>query len=79
LTRYLHLRNPDNQIGAALLAAKTGVLIVSVLFTLVLMNQAALACSCVGPGGLYILSNNAAVFSGQVLASGIWQRTGWFL
>jgi hypothetical protein len=51
-----------------LLAAKMCVVNASVLFSLVLTNQAALACSCVGPRGLNILSNNAAVFAGKVMA-----------
>jgi len=67
LTRFLHLRNPESRIGARLLAAKPCVVIVSALFSLVLANQAALACSCVGPSGLNILSNNAAVFAGKVM------------
>jgi len=41
---------------------------VGVLFGLVLTNHTAWACSCVGPKGLNILSNNVAVFSGKVMA-----------
>jgi hypothetical protein len=51
-----------------LVSIKTFVLVVSVLFGLVFTNQATLACSCAGPRGVNILSNNAAVFAGKVTA-----------
>ena len=54
------------------------VVIATVLFGLVLTNQAALACSCVDPRGLSILPNNVAVVGGKVTGYENWRRAGSF-
>jgi len=47
---------------------KTWVVLAALLIWVLQANNPALACSCVGPTGLDILSSNAAVFAGKVTA-----------